>query len=290
MRHPDLISVVVPVLNGEQHLSAQLSALAGQSYDGAWELVVVDNGCTDRSMQIARGFASRVPSLTTADATDRRGLNHARNVGAATAHGDFLAFCDADDVATPGWLAAMARAAEDADIVGGRLEWETLNDPVICAWRPQGPMTDLIVDHGFMRYAPGGNLGVWTKVAREIGWDERFRFGSSDHGFAWQAQLAGFRMAFAPDAVMQQRFRRTLWTMARQQFRYGSSGPRLQRAYGALGMPDPDNRQALRAWHRLLVSVPDLWHSRERRGNWIRIASFRLGRLIGSARARVLCL
>ncbi len=290
MSRPDLISVVVPVLDGEEHLSDQLSALAGQTYDGAWELVVVDNGCSDRSIEIARGFAPRVPLLTIADATDRRGLNHARNVGAAAAHGDFLAFCDADDVAAPGWLAAMAQAAQEADIVGGLLDWETLNDPVIRAWRPQGPMTDLLVDHGFMRYAPGGNLGVWTRIAREIGWDERFRFGSSDHGFAWQAQLVGYSVAFAPEAIIQQRYRRTLWAMARQQFRYGSSGPQLQRAYSALGMPDPDNRQALQIWHRLLVSVPDLWHSRARRGHWIRIAAFRLGRLVGSARARVLCL
>jgi glycosyltransferase involved in cell wall biosynthesis len=288
--HPDLISVVLPVLDGEEHLAEQLRALAKQTYTGDWEMVVVDNGCTDRSIEIARSFASSFPSLTIADATDRRGLNHARNVGAAAARGDFLAFCDADDAATPGWLDAMARAAEGADIVGGRLDWEALNDPVIRAWRPQGPMTDLLVDHGFMRYAPGGNLGVWTRIAREIGWDERFRFGSSDHGFAWQAQLAGYTASFASDAVMQQRYRRTLWAMARQQFRYGSSGPQLQRAYRALGMPDPDNRQAVQIWRNLLVSVPDLWHSRARRGNWIRTASFRLGRLVGSARARVLCL
>ena len=230
--------------------------------------------------------------MTIADATARRGLNRARNAGAAAAKGDFLAFCDADDVATQGWLEAMAAAAADADIVGGRLEWETLNDPVVRAWRPQAPMTDLVVDrdHGFLRYAPGGNMGVWTRVAREIGWDERFRFGSSDHGFAWNAQLAGYRLAYAPDALMRQRFRSTIWATARQHYRYGRSGPQLQRAFRGVGVEPPDNRAALREWRRLAVSVPHLWASREDRGRWVLAASVRLGRLAGSVRARVLCL
>src|SRR4051794_41093928 len=153
---PQLISVIIPVLNGEPHVGDQLAALAGQSYDGDWELVVADNGSTDRTIEIVESWRPRLPSLTIADATARRGLNHARNAGASAAHGDLLVFCDADDVANPGWLEAMARAAADADIVGGRLEWETLNDPVVRAWRPQKPMTDLVTGHGFLRYAPGG--------------------------------------------------------------------------------------------------------------------------------------
>lgn len=150
-------------------------------------------------------------------------------------------------------------------------------------------MTDLVTGHGFLRYAPGGNMGVWTRVAREIGWDEEFTFGSSDHGFAWRAQLAGYRLGFARDAVMHQRFRSTVRSMARQHFRYGRSGPQLQRAFRQ-HLPAPDNRQALEEWRGLLVTVPHLWGSREQRGCWIRSATFRVGRLVGSVQARVLCL
>ena len=280
----------MPVLNGETHVADQLAGLSAQTYAGAWELVVADNGCSDRTIGIVESWRPRLPSLTIANARARRGLNHARNAGARAARGDFLAFCDADDVAGPDWLEAMAEAATGADIVGGRLEWEALNDPVVRAWRPQAPMTDLLVGHGFLRYAPGGNMGVWTYVAREIGWDEEFTFGSSDYGFAWRAQLAGYRLAFAPDALMQQRFRSTLGAMARQHFRYGRSGPQLHRAFRNAGLPDPDNRDGLRDWRTLAATVPDLWASREHRGRWIRTASFRLGRLAGSLQARVLCL
>ena len=115
---PELISVVMPVLDGEAHVADQLAALASQRYEGEWELVVSDNGCRDRTLEIVRSFEARLPSVSIADATACRGLNHARNVGVATARGDFIAFCDADDVATPGWLEALAHAAVEADIVG----------------------------------------------------------------------------------------------------------------------------------------------------------------------------
>jgi glycosyltransferase involved in cell wall biosynthesis len=251
--------------------------------------VIADNGCTDGTLDVVDRWADRLPAVRVVDARDRRGINRARNAGTAAARGDFLAFCDADDVAAPGWLAAMASAADGADIVGGRLEWETLNAPIVLAWRYQEPMTELM-DDGFLSYAPGGNLGVWTAIAREIGWDEQFTYGSSDHGFAWNAQLAGYRLAYVPEALMQQRFRGTIRDMAVQQYRYGRSTPRLYRAFRDTGMPPPDNREALWAWSRLIVRIPDLWRSREARGDWIRSASYRTGRAAGSIRSRVLFL
>jgi glycosyltransferase involved in cell wall biosynthesis len=287
---PTLVSVIVPVLDGEEHIAEQLAALSAQTYTGEWELVVADNGCRDGSIAIVRAWVEKLPALTIADATAQRGLNHARNAGAEAARGDLLAFCDCDDVVSAGWLEAMVNAARQADIVGGRLEFERLNDPVVRAWRPQGAHTALVRDHGFLPYAPGGNLAVWTTVARAIGWDEGFTFGSSDHGFAWHAQLAGHTLAFAPDAVIHQRFRRTIPATARQFYRYGRSSPHLYRAFRDHGMPPADNRDGLRRWRILARTIPDLWGTRERRGFWIRAASFRLGRVVGSLRARALCL
>jgi glycosyltransferase involved in cell wall biosynthesis len=282
--------VIIPVFNGDAHIGEQLAALAAQTYTGRWELVVADNGCTDGTLHVVREWRGRLPAVTIADARARRGINHARNTGAAAARGDFLAVCDSDDVVSPGWLAAIATAAPHSHLVGGRNEWEVLNEPTIIAWRPSRPMTALMRGHGFLPYASGGNLGVWTQVARAIEWDEAFVFGSSDQDFAWRAQLAGYRLTFAPDALVHLRFRRSLVALARQYYGYGRSGPQLHRAFRGHGIPMPDNRDALERWRQLATQLPDLWGSRERRGGWIRMAAFRLGRLVGSVRARALVL
>src|SRR5438045_2944663 len=103
---PRLVSVIVPVRNGARWLGQQLAALERQRYGGRWEVVVVDNGSSDGSAAVAGDWAGRL-ALRTVGANRRRGINVARNAGAAVACGDLLAYCDADDQVAPGWLEAL---------------------------------------------------------------------------------------------------------------------------------------------------------------------------------------
>ncbi len=84
------LSVVVPVYNDARNLRACLTALRNSDL-ADFELIVADDGSTDDSVEVARGFGARVCSTG-----GRRGPAHARNVAAATATGDVLAFFDAD--------------------------------------------------------------------------------------------------------------------------------------------------------------------------------------------------
>jgi GT2 family glycosyltransferase len=218
--------------------------------------------------------------------TSRRGLNRARNLGARSARGELLAFCDADDVVSPGWLAALVAAAREADLVGGTLDLETLNPPSVRAWRPGVPLAALPVAHEFLPYVPGGNCAIWADVARALGWDESFRFGSSDVEYGWRAHLAGYRLGFAPDAVIAQRFRSRLAPTLLQHVRYGASVPHLYRRFGPLGMRSPGPAGALQTWRRIARTTPDLLRSPERRGHWLRFTAVSVGRLGGSVRWR----
>jgi glycosyltransferase involved in cell wall biosynthesis len=288
MRAPRRVSVVVCVLNAERWLGEQLEALAAQTYDGDWELLLVDNGCTDRSMEIAAGWRQRLPRLRVVDARERRSLNHARNAGAAAAAGDFLAYCDADDVVAPTWLAALVAAAPRADIVGGTFDLEALNPPLAQAWRPDEPPVRLPDDQGFLPYANGGNCGIWTEVARSVRWDDDFEFGHSETEFCWRAQLAGHTLAFAPDAVVRLRYRRELRDLVRQYFGYGRATPLLYSRFRELGMAR-DNDEALWWWRWLARRWRHLLDP-EARGRWLKMAALRCGRLRGSLAARVLYL
>lgn len=123
-----MISVVVPVLDGERVISRQLAALAAQRDPGMpWEVIVVDNGSSDRTVEVARSFAESLPRLRVLVARDVRGAAHARNRGVEESDGAYIAFADADDEVEPRWLLAVARALEVSDVVGPRLDFDSLN-------------------------------------------------------------------------------------------------------------------------------------------------------------------
>jgi glycosyltransferase involved in cell wall biosynthesis len=285
-----MVSVIVPVLNGEATLGAQLEALVGQTFRGNWEVIVADNGSSDRSVDVARSFEGRLPGLQVLDASGRRGASHARNVGARAARGGFFAFCDHDDVVTPGWVGAMVEAAELFDLVGGRMECHLLNGSVVASWRHPKPREDLSVCLGFLPYAPGGNCGVRASVFRDLhGWDEDWALSGQDVDFSWRAQLASHRLGYAPDAVVHYRFRTDLRAMARQAYGYGYGHTRIYREYRDRGVERPKAISGLKAWAFLLVHADRLRHP-DRRGAWVYRLALRTGRLTGSVKNRVLLL
>ena len=90
MKNP-LVSVIVPVYNGERYLDAALQSIFRQDYR-PFEVIVVDDGSTDRSAHIARAC----PEIRYMYQCNQ-GVASARNAGIAAARGDFIAFLDQDD-------------------------------------------------------------------------------------------------------------------------------------------------------------------------------------------------
>src|SRR3954447_15734888 len=103
------VSVVIPALNAAGTIGTQLEALAQQDADVEWEVIVVDNGSSDTTLEVCRSYESRLPALRTLTCA-RPGTSAARNTGAAASSADLLLFCDADDEVAPGWVAAMVAA------------------------------------------------------------------------------------------------------------------------------------------------------------------------------------
>ncbi len=279
--------MVIPVLDEERHIEEQLRALALQTYTAEWEVLIVDNGCTDSTVARALNWKERLPGLRI-EKVPGGGINRARNAGTDAARGDLLAFCDGDDVVAPEWLESLASAARDADIVGGSLEESLLNDGAQVT-SPDQPRNEglLTGGHSFMPFAPGGNCAIWRDVALRLRWDERYRFGSSDKEFSWRAQLLSYRVAAAPRAGLHRRVRPDLGDHLAQHFRYGLSHPRLYRNFRRHGMPRSDVRQAAQEWRAILLALPRAIRSPSAHTRVLAAGARRLGRLLGSVRAGV---
>lgn len=104
---PPLVSCIVPVFNGERYLSEALDSIFAQTHP-ALDVLVVDDGSTDGSAEVAKSFGDRIRYLFHPNA----GPAAARNLGLEAARGEFVAFLDADDLWHPEKLALqLARFA-----------------------------------------------------------------------------------------------------------------------------------------------------------------------------------
>ena len=275
-----LISVVVPVLNGLPWIELQLQALSSQEVPRDWEVVVADNGSRDGTRTCVQQWTERDSRFRLVDASTRPGAGAARNIGVRSASGRTLAFCDADDVVRPGWLAAMVAALADADLVAGVFDFGCLNglpasDPIPVATRQLG----------FLPFGLGANLAVRREAFEAVqGFCETVSAGE-DIDLSWRLQLAGCRFAVCRDAAVAKRERADGLSTFRAAWTYGQSGPLLFRHYHAKGMKR-DLRGAAKTLVWLLIASPGLVR-RSRRHAWVRSFGVRAGRLTGSVRYRV---
>lgn len=98
-----LISAIIIFLNGEAYIEEALQSVFAQTYEN-WELLLVDDGSTDASTEIAQKYARQYPEKVrylAHEAHRNRGMSATRNLGIAHAQGEFIAFLDADDIWLP---------------------------------------------------------------------------------------------------------------------------------------------------------------------------------------------
>ncbi len=228
----------------------------------------------------ARDWAIRCTAIRVIDASAKAGPAAARNAGVDAARGQFVAFCDADDVVQPGWLHAYVTALADADVVAGFFDFHSLNDAV------EGELGPAATSQlGFLPAGLAANLAVRREAFKAVGGFAESLFVGEDIDLCWRMQLAGYRFAVTDSAVVARRERTDLREVFTQALAYGRSGASLYRRYRRQGARR-DLAGTARSWGWLMVSLPQLRRI-DRRQQWVRAAGVRLGRLLGSYRERV---
>lgn len=278
-----MISVVVPVRNGMPWLEEQLRAIVEQDCDEPWEVIVANNNSTDASGRVAQEWADRSTMLRVVDASRAHGPGATRNVGAAEARGDLLAFCDADDIVQPGWLKAHVATLVDADISAGVIDYWSLNEraaPSPISYAPP-PAVGLF---GFLPAAASGNLAIRRDTFEDVGGFTEDLMTGEDMDISWRAQLRGSQFALSPDAVIARRDQRGFKAVFRRYTAYGRCGPVLFRRFRSEGLRR-EPMLAGKTWAWLLLTSPRLVEP-DFRDRWARVAGWRTGRLVESIRSR----
>ncbi len=120
MTNPE-VSIVIPIRNSEDYIERLLAGLRELEYQSSYEVIIVDNGSTDRTYEILRESEFKVLSCTEVYSSYA-----ARNIGIKEAQYDIIAFTDADCRVSSNWLSngVSHLQAEESDIAAGRVVFE----------------------------------------------------------------------------------------------------------------------------------------------------------------------
>ncbi len=244
------VSVVIPVGRVDDDLPLQLEALVNQSYDGLWELVLSLNTddaderrALDRLLEDVttlgdEGEATPMKAdqikVTVADSSDLRSASHARNVGASTASGELLLFCDGDDIADEDWMTSLLGALVEHRAVGGHLEEGLLAVPGQEDWRPPATPGELPSFLGFP-YLVSANMGVHRDVFEAAGGFDTTLLRGEDIALSWDFIDAGVELGYVPEAIIHYRHRSGMWPMMKQHYLYGRGMSQLLARRGQPG-------------------------------------------------------
>ena len=200
---PPLVSILIPCYNAAPWLAATLESALAQTWRNT-EIIIVDDGSTDSSRDIAQPFTARGVQLI---AQPNAGASAARNRALRAARGDYFQFLDADDLLSPNKLAAQLAVLADrapgslATCRWGRFEHNLDNarfvDEVV--FRDFAPVEYLLLHTREARMMHPAAWLVPRSVADCAGpWDERLSLNDDGEYFA-RVVLASAGIAFTPD-------------------------------------------------------------------------------------------
>ncbi len=226
------VSVVIPVKDREEELRECLTSLSLIDYPAELlEVIVVDDGSSDGSADVARAFGATVlPS-----GGRGRGPAAARNRGAEAATGEILAFIDSDCTASVPWLRELIDVFADPEVaaIGGLVDGMYRSSALD---RYEAVMSSLSLgkhersgqggDDTF--YLPSCNLLVRRDAFRRVGGFRSEMHVGEDVDLTWRLRDGGFRIIYRPKGRVWHAHRSYLPAFLKRRFEYGTSEGLLQ--------------------------------------------------------------
>jgi GT2 family glycosyltransferase len=219
------ISVIVCSYNGGRTIRECCEGLSRLHYPD-FEVIVVDDGSTDDTADIAGKYDFRVIR------TPNHGLSSARNTGLAAATGEIVAYLDDDAHPDPDWLGYLAETFARTEHVGvggpnvtpiedGPVAWCVANSP--------GNPTHVLLTDEEAEHLPGCNMAFRRSALEAIGgFDPRFRAAGDDVDACWRLRERGGTLGFSPAAMVWHHRRSSIAAYLRQQRGYGAAEGLLQ--------------------------------------------------------------
>lgn len=177
------LSFIIPVKNGERFIGQCLTCILSE-IEPQDEIIVVDNGSSDRTADIAYGFA-RVEVISTPNST----ISAARNLGAKSARGDLYVFIDCDVLVTPGYRHEVLRVLGDTKIVATGSRYDLPENP---HWVEKVWFSQKLEQPGPVKYINSGNLIVRQEAYRAVGGFDEAMVTDEDYDLCRRLRDSGY--------------------------------------------------------------------------------------------------
>lgn len=209
------VSLVLATRNRAEQLQSCLDYVARQNPSCTWELVVVDNGSTDRTAELLREYAPKAPMPMRVLFESKPGLGRAHNVGWKAARGDIIAITDDDCYVAQDYIDRVRETFADPKIgfAGGRIDlFDPTDAPVTIKTSDQ---REQIEPYSFIPAGAlqGANMMFRRRILEEIGgFDPDLGPGAPFYGEEMDAQVrasvAGWWGLYNPDVIVAHHHRR----------------------------------------------------------------------------------
>lgn len=223
MNHLPLVSIIVPVYNGEYRLSTLLSALHAQTYPNL-EILIVDNNSTDNTATIIQAD----PLVRYVWEGLQQGCSAARNTALQLAQGEIFAFTDDDCIPDPEWVSegVLSLNTSDSHLAGGAIQFFFSKNPGFAEWIDASQFLDQ-AKYVSINFAVTANLFIRRQVYEQIGSFEGTVVSGGDVVFCRRACAHGFRITYAEAARISHPARKTLKSLLDKSWRTGYGAGQL---------------------------------------------------------------
>lgn len=218
-----MISVIIPTYNAESTIERCLDSLFSQKYDGDFEVIVVNDGSTDRTKEIVSKY-KKIKLINIKNS----GPAKARNIGLKSSKGELLLFIDSDCKAEENWMGTLAKSLKKYEVVTGK---------VVAEYQPPSFTSKFMRDDfnyrhqikkGHTNFTFFANFGLRKKVLDQYGFFDENRRITEDNEFSYR--LSENIIFYDPEAIVIHTKICTMSSFAEESmktgFYYGSLFPR----------------------------------------------------------------
>lgn len=230
------ISVIIPVFNAQNFLMDLFECLDRNQFLPGDEILLVDNGSTDRSYEMCKKKADENPQLyRVITYTKKAGSYAARNYAVNNAKGNILVFTDSDTKPSDNWIETLRYRVKKGIIVAGRICLDIVNDGI---WEKFDTIAHLNSEQNAKEnQIATANMGVKREDFYKVGMFEE-RFSGGDYEWSRRAGELGVRIVFDANAVVHHPTRKTFEQILKKEERiaYGAGNHyrNKEKSYGIL--------------------------------------------------------